>query len=76
MNYHFDVVFTHEKSGEHFLVTGYFAADGKLSVKWFNPRKGGDLQTGSKKTVKAGTEVDLGNAPAADGKDWLVIVTK
>lgn len=50
------------------------AADGKLTVEWYNPRKGGDLQSGSKKKVKAGNEVDLGNPPVEDGKDWVVIV--
>ncbi|MFC2113029.1 DUF5060 domain-containing protein, partial [Bacteroidota bacterium] len=50
------------------------SANGTLDVMWFNPRKGGSLQKGSVKSVKAGAEVDLGNPPADDGKDWVVLV--
>ncbi|WP_430931673.1 DUF5060 domain-containing protein [Saccharicrinis sp. 156] len=50
------------------------AATGKLSVMWFNPRTGGELQKGSRKKVEAGKDVDLGNPPDKDGKDWVVLV--
>ncbi|WP_198931814.1 DUF5060 domain-containing protein [Labilibacter marinus] len=49
-------------------------ASGKLKVMWFNPRTGGDLKKGKIKTVKAGAEVDLGQPPVADGKDWVAVV--
>lgn len=52
------------------------SANGAMKVLWFNPRKGGGLQVGSIKSVLPGTEVDLGNPPAADGKDWVVVVKK
>jgi hypothetical protein len=50
------------------------AASGQLSVQWYNPRTGGELQNGSKKSVKAGTRVDLGTAPSEKDKDWVVLV--
>ena len=50
------------------------AAEGKMSVMWYNPRTGGKLQPGSVKSLTAGSEVDLGQAPEADGKDWVVLV--
>lgn len=52
------------------------SATGKMKVLWFNPRTGGKLQKGSVKTVSAGSEVDLGNPPKDDGKDWVVVVKK
>ena len=50
------------------------AASGELSVMWFNPREGGELQKGKVKTVEAGSEVDLGANPDKDQMDWVVIV--
>lgn len=52
------------------------SATGDFYVKWFNPRTGGELLNGSKKKVKAGSEVDLGMPPVKDSKDWVCIVTK
>ena len=51
-------------------------AVGEFSVRWFNPRKGGALQTGSVKSVKTGAKVSLGNAPSEPSEDWLVVVRK
>lgn len=47
---------------------------GDLNVRWFNPRKGGELQVGSVSTVKGGAKVDLGNPPAEADEDWIVLV--
>lgn len=52
------------------------AATGAFSVQWFNPREGGDLTTGSVKTVRGGGSVSLGNAPTDGNEDWLVVVRK
>jgi len=49
---------------------------GKLWVKWFNPRSGGDFQVTGIKKVKGGKLVDLGPPPAGDGEDWLVVISK
>lgn len=52
------------------------ATTGDYTVQWFNPRSGGNLQTGSVKSVTAGKSVSLGNAPADAKEDWLVVVKK
>ena len=44
------------------------------SVRWFNPREGGALSTGSVKNVAGGSVVSLGNPPQDDGSDWIVVV--
>ena len=49
-------------------------ATGNFSVRWFNPRTGGKLQTGSIKTVSGGNTVQLGQPPADADEDWLVVV--
>jgi hypothetical protein len=49
-------------------------ADGQLQVRWFNPREGGDLQTGSVKQVEGGKQVELGRAPSDRDQDWLVVL--
>ncbi len=71
------------KAGEFYLV--YFRstenpaldlseASGTFSVQWFNPRTGGQLESGSLKSVTAGGETDLGAPPADASLDWVVIV--
>ncbi len=47
---------------------------GRVTPMWYNPRKGGELQRGSKRSVKAGAEVDLGKAPCEESQDWVVVV--
>jgi hypothetical protein len=51
-------------------------ASGNFDVAWFNPRTGGKMQATKVKKVKGGSIVELGNPPANDGKDWLVVVSK
>ena len=48
---------------------------GDYSIKWFNPRKGGELLTGSKEFV---TEEDstIGYPPEEQNKDWAVLIRK
>lgn len=48
--------------------------DGVYEVLWFNPREGGDLQSGSVEAVKSGGKVSLGQPPADSDKDWLAVV--
>ena len=71
------------KAGEIYLV--YLASGGPakldlgktkgaFTVQWFNPRKGGKLQTGSVRQVTGGGTVDIGQAPADQGEDWLVVI--
>jgi len=72
------------KSGEIYLV--YFPEGGScdldlsaagnraFSVRWFNPRSGGELVKGSVAEVQGGAAVSLGSPPADAGQDWLVVV--
>jgi len=49
-------------------------ASGKYSIKWYDPRNGGELQDGSVKSVTAHGSVNLGNPPEQPEKDWVVLV--
>ncbi len=49
---------------------------GNYSVKWYNPRSGGDLQDGVVKQVTGPGEVSLGNPPRETKKDWAILVRK
>jgi hypothetical protein len=50
--------------------------DATFDVRWFNPRTGGQLQTGSTKTIQGPGEKPLGTPPSDPEKDWIVLVTK
>lgn len=52
------------------------AASGTMTVQWYNPRAGGGLQAGEVKTVNAGANVDLGNPPEDQDKDWIALVAR
>jgi len=45
------------------------------SIKWFNPRDGGTLQTGSIDSTVGGKKVSLGLPPIDQDKDWVVLLT-
>jgi hypothetical protein len=49
-------------------------ASGQYDVRWFNPRSGGALSSGSVRSVSGGGSVSIGNAAADPGEDWLVVV--
>ncbi len=51
-------------------------AKGPLSVQWYNPRKGGALQSGSVRRVTGGGTVDIGQPPAQRGEDWLAVIRR
>lgn len=51
-------------------------ASGTFSVRWYDPRRGGDLQEGSVKEVSAGKKVGLGHPPAEENEDWVILVRK
>jgi len=50
--------------------------NGAFTVKWFNPRSGGDLVNGSVNTVSGGGSVTLGNPPADATEDWLAVIRR
>jgi hypothetical protein len=47
---------------------------GNYTVKWFNPRTGGNVQDGSLKTLNGGGKISVGLPPSKDGKDWVVVI--
>ncbi|MGB0716926.1 MAG: putative collagen-binding domain-containing protein, partial [Phycisphaerae bacterium] len=49
---------------------------GSFTVRWYNPREGGGLQTGSVTTVNGPGTVSLGNPPSNSGQDWVVLVER
>ena len=51
-------------------------ARGRFSLRWFNPRAGGELQTSRIASVRGGSVVRLGNPPADVHEDWLVVARK
>ncbi len=50
--------------------------DEMFEVRWFNPRTGGNLQSGTVNTVKGGSKRSLGMPPHDETSDWLVIVRR
>ena len=49
---------------------------GEFSVRWYDPRNGGDLKTGSVTDVAGEGERDLGRPPSAPSEDWVVLVRR
>ncbi|MEM9420845.1 MAG: DUF5060 domain-containing protein [Planctomycetota bacterium] len=47
---------------------------GSFSVQWYNPREGGDLQSGAATSLSGGDWRDLGAPPADAGRDWVVLI--
>jgi hypothetical protein len=47
-----------------------------FSVRWFDPRRGGVLQTGTVAEVPGPGRAALGAPPAEPGVDWVVLVRK
>lgn len=47
---------------------------GNYTVKWFNPRAGGELADGSIQRVEGGGVVSVGKPPADAKDDWLVVI--
>lgn len=47
---------------------------GDFTVRWYDPRNGGALRSGSIETLKGGAERAVGMAPEHLDKDWVVLV--
>ena len=73
-----------KKGGEHQLNVSapqknhFDKRDSELefSIKWYDPRNGGPLQTGSKPSFKGTGIKSLGTAPNNPEKDWVVLVRR
>lgn len=49
---------------------------GNFAVSWYDPRNGGELQTGEVKIIQGGGIKSLGLPPKDVNKDWVVLVKK
>jgi hypothetical protein len=49
---------------------------GDYAVRWFNPRSGGNLATGSVARVKGPGLANIGKPPADPDRDWAVLVER
>ena len=49
---------------------------GTYDIKWFNPRSGGDLMTGTTEKVTGIGFVRIGFPPEGPGKDWVCLIRK
>ena len=50
--------------------------DGTYTVQWFDPKNGGELQSGSTDEISGGSNISVGDAPSGDSQDWVVLVQK
>ncbi len=50
------------------------SADGPFSVRWFDPRAGGSMQTGAVAQVAGGSKASLGRPPLTSTRDWVALV--
>jgi hypothetical protein len=48
--------------------------EGQFTVRWFDPRNGGELLKGNVETVSGGEEIELGMPPKDHAEDWLAVV--
>jgi hypothetical protein len=49
-------------------------SDKTFSVKWFNPREGGELKDGSISEIKGPGVASIGNPPEENEKDWVAVI--
>lgn len=49
---------------------------GNYSVKWYDPRNGGALQSGKLENLEGGKTFNLKGAPSEPEKDWVVLIRK
>jgi hypothetical protein len=47
---------------------------GTFSVKWYNPRRGGDLKDGGTKQIRGPGAVPIGLPPEDNNEDWAVLI--
>ncbi len=50
--------------------------DGEFRIRWYDPRNGGALRTGSIDRLRGGGKPSLGDPPTEPEKDWAVLATK
>ncbi len=48
---------------------------GNYTVKWFDPRNGGDLRDGNIRSISGGGNRSIGNPPSNANLDWVALIT-
>lgn len=51
-------------------------ASGNFTVRWFDPRNGGEIQTGTVKDITAGGFRNIGMPPSDIKMDWVAVIRK
>ncbi|MBN1819541.1 MAG: DUF5060 domain-containing protein [Prolixibacteraceae bacterium] len=54
----------------------YSEENNEYQVRWFNPRKGGDLQKGSIDLITGIGNIGIGTPPETNGKDWVAVIKR
>ena len=49
--------------------------EGHFRIRWYDPRRGGDLQKGTKPSVRGAGNRSLGEPPREKTRDWVVLIT-
>lgn len=52
------------------------AERGAFQVQWFDPRRGGPLQTGAVRQLRGGATASLGDPPKEPAEDWLALIAR
>lgn len=50
--------------------------DGDFTIRWFNPRLGGAMKSGSVSTVNGGRVQAIGRPPVDDEEDWVAVIKR
>lgn len=48
--------------------------DATYTVKWYDPRKGGELKNGSVTSITGPGAKSIGNAPSHPHNDWVILL--
>ena len=51
-------------------------SEGDFQIQWYDPKIGGELQTGSLSIVKGGAWQGLGTPPSKPNQDWIALIKK
>lgn len=51
-------------------------SNSEFDIKWFNPRTGDKLKSGSLKVVNGGKWTSIGTPPETEKKDWVVLIKR
>lgn len=81
---HADSAFCFAKEGEVYAAYLPSAAkpvemdlpEGDYTIRWFDPRNGGELQSGDTEETEGGKRSLIGSPPTSPNEDWVVLVRK